>query len=226
MIGRGAGARSAEATRGQLESTRAPAAWCCSLEPQASARAGSSKRSAEWIAHGHRRLSGQCTVTEGAPPLRPREALLRESNVALPDLPVSRPDRWAHFVKLRDALERVARGRPLLITLEDVHFADDESLAFLHFLASDPAVPGAVPGELPQSARASLEPFFRDLMRHAEVVVLGPLDEGGLAEAAAQLSRSRGSTRELERDAPASAAGNPLFIKEMPRAARPAEPSH
>jgi DNA-binding winged helix-turn-helix (wHTH) protein len=191
--------------------------------------------SAEWLASGQPCVHGQCTLSEGAPPLWPWWSLLEELKPAVAiqsradrdpngpsrlDLPVSSADRWAYFGSLREALERAARKAPLLIALEDLQLADDASLALLRFLACEQR---PCPVFYLASYRTPLggetEPLFRELMRHAEVVALGPLDEGGSRRLLrGVLGAPLGAQR--EREALASAGGNPLFIKEIALALR------
>jgi DNA-binding SARP family transcriptional activator len=96
-------------------------------------------------------LTGRCSQDEGAPPLWPWTAVLRDLRVAVPD--TGRPDdpdllsaetaqpangfgsgdaaRFAVWEAVAERLVTAARQRPLLILLDDLHWADASSLKLL-----------------------------------------------------------------------------------------------
>lgn len=103
-------------------------------------------------------------------------------------------------------LSDIARDRPALVCVEDLHWAESELVRLFDRLTFDT--------ELPLMVVATARPEFpgMPLIRAADdrvVIELQPLD----ADAAARLARAAGG-----RDLAARAEGNPLFIVELSRA--------
>lgn len=121
---------------------------------------------------------------------------------------------------LADLLDRAAAGRPLLLVIDDVHWADAATLGFLRQLASrGSAVPLLVlatsrPGEL--DARRPLARLFADIGRDVSItrVSLGGLS---LNEAAALVADRGGAAAEgADVDALARrTGGNPFFLEAL-----------
>jgi DNA-binding SARP family transcriptional activator/tetratricopeptide (TPR) repeat protein len=96
-------------------------------------------------ARGFAVLWGRCAEGEGAPPLWPWAQVLRAAGAAR-DPAALVPDRARLSPQLaRGRLHRAlaallrerSRARPLLVVLDDLHWADAASLALLEFLAAD-----------------------------------------------------------------------------------------
>src|SRR5262249_49204892 len=89
--------------------------------------------------------------------------LTGEAKLAPPDVPGDVPAASRFYATLRQ-IRQAAAGRPLLLALDDVHWADPDSLTFLHLLCRrGPAVPpaglaggpaGAPPPPTPRPRRA------------------------------------------------------------------------
>jgi predicted ATPase/class 3 adenylate cyclase len=126
--------------------------------------------------------------------------------------------RGQGFAALQDALHALARQAPLLVVLDDLHWADDGSLDFVQQLAQ--AAP--VPLLLLMLARPALRerrpaPLAGDDTGHA-VLQLQPLDAAqGPALAAALLQHLPGPPQALCRLLVDRAEGNPYYMEELVR---------
>ncbi len=122
------------------------------------------------------------------------------------------------FAALIDALHALARQAPLLVVLDDLHWADDASLDFVQQLAH--AAP--VPLLLVMLARPALRerrpaPLAGDDVGH-ETLHLQPLDaEHGPALAAALLQHLPDPPEALRRLLVQRAEGNPFYMEELVR---------
>jgi class 3 adenylate cyclase len=208
---------------------------------------GKSRLLREWTAaSGLTTLVGACGATDARPPYEPFAALLRHLTRApeeearvrrvapdllafLPELtaggPVRHPDRDALFGALLRLLRDLARGAPLAVVIEDLHWAEDGSLALFRFLSGlAEGAPYLLIGtyrddELPRGH--PLRPVLAELERRGDVTSLhlGPL---GAADAERLLGRAVAdrSIRPEERERiVALAEGNPLCLEELSRSA-------
>jgi tetratricopeptide (TPR) repeat protein len=186
-------------------------------------------------------LRGFCFEGSGVPPYWPWTQVLRESGLARDRmgkaaqlLGADSADTYgaiglreadagalragdARF-QLLDSLGRcladIARDRPLLVALDDVHWADEQSLTALAFvtraLATQPAVVIAAyrDNEAPASVTA--------LADHAQHLPLNGLE---LAEVEAMITALPGVAPTPERTAAIwrRSGGNPFFVREMTR---------
>ncbi len=126
-------------------------------------------------------------------------------------------ERFHAYRAVRALLQRIAMGHPVVLMLDDVHWADDASLELIaHLLRRPPPAPVLIAlafraGQVPNSLLAALDQAGRDGL--VSEIVLGPLTE---AEADALLG------------APAQPAvyrqsgGNPFYLEELVRAPAPA----
>jgi tetratricopeptide (TPR) repeat protein len=176
----------------------------------------------EALANVERRLDldalSRAVAQDGADLTRLMPALNRRLGSWLP--PPAREtedDRYYLFQAVAEFLVRAAAETPVLITLDDLHWADLPSLRLLKFLApyigtSRIVVMAAYRGnELPESHRR----FLEGTARHA--CVQRRTLEGLDVTAAAKLLTRNGArieTEELERIFVLT-AGNPLFIAEL-----------
>ncbi len=155
----------------------------------------------------------------------PRET--READRLL-DLLASPPERVdSHrstvFAQLTDFFTRLAAEEPVVLLLDDLHFADDSSLEFLNeFLASlerhrllilASVLP---PGEGPARTRALLEEMMATPL--ASTLTLGPMSEGELSEYVRWLLKGRDPGRDLVMRWYTQTDGNPLFTEFLVRA--------
>ncbi len=103
-----------------------------------------------WAARGGEVVRSGCPDDESIPAWWPMRQVLRDLGMD-PDavlVPPSGTDidaaRYATYERVRDLLLRAADRRPLLLFLDDVHWADATSLGFLTLLAESRPVPGLV----------------------------------------------------------------------------------
>jgi hypothetical protein len=135
---------------------------------------------------------------------------------AHPDLPRPGPltETWQRQ-RLFEALTRALLGHQLLlVVVDDLHWCDEDSLAWLHYLLLVGTLrPEALAGD---RARAALWPDLRTAGRLREIE-LRPLDRRETAELAASVSGEELDEDRLEQ-LYAETEGNPLFVLETVRA--------
>jgi DNA-binding SARP family transcriptional activator len=186
------------------------------------------------VAQGWVAVTGRCREDEGAPPGWPWAEALRQLTAAGPDQPGSlRPlltdspaadgDAPAARFRLHRAiaayLDTVSATAPLLVILDDLHRADDETLAILASVSADlPASrvllmatyrPGDVSEPLTDrlAALASREPVR---------ITLNGLDADAVAELIRDTCR-RAIDEATARRIAERTGGNPFFVKETAR---------
>ena len=134
-------------------------------------------------------------------------------------------ERYLAFELVRALLDDVAARWPVLLVLDDVHWADADSLSLLRHLARSASRGAAARGPLraPGRARAgrarrrSRSCGARDRSSHVE---LAGLDDDAVA---ALLARRTGATdHEAARRYRARSGGNPFFLDELLREAQEA----
>ena len=124
-------------------------------------------------------------------------------------------ERFHAYRAVRALLARMAMGRPVVLILDDVHWADDASLELIaHLLRRPPPAPVLVAlafraGQVPNSLLAALDAASRDGL--VTEIGLGPLSE---AEADALLGAAQ---PRLYRQS----GGNPFYLEELARAPDP-----
>ena len=115
--------------------------------------------------------------------------------------------------------ERLALAGPVLVTVEDLHWADPSTLLALDHLGRRLAdVPLVLLGTLrPSSPSTELARVVDGLVgRGGPLLVLGPLDEAAVAALVEEIAGARPGPGLL--GTTAGAAGNPLLVKELVRA--------
>ena len=152
--------------------------------------------------------------------------LLPEIQSDLPHLPPPPPltEEWQKrrlFEALAQAL--ISDGRPHLLVLDDLHWADRESLEFLAFLLRHPAPARLLLVGTARSGEMLDNPTLLTIIREAEAqghltqLPLAPLTPAETAELAAQTGGTaldEDAVRALHSDS----GGNPLFVEEIVRA--------
>jgi DNA-binding CsgD family transcriptional regulator/tetratricopeptide (TPR) repeat protein len=130
---------------------------------------------------------------------------------------VHEPGAHLHLLEaILAALERLWMSRPLLLAVEDVQWADPESLACLYHLARRlPMVPAAMfLTYRPSPHRPELDALIGSVLGLGALTIpLGPLEPQAVSDLAAQvLGAPPGSTlaRQLDRT-----GGNPLFVSAL-----------
>jgi hypothetical protein len=138
-----------------------------------------------------------------------------------PTLP-PREVRQRAFATLRELLARVARRQPLVVVIDDLQWADADSLALLADLVSPPAPPGLLFLATVRTATggAGAAPVAQLLpeARHLHLGGLAPAEARELAEEL--LAHDVAAPAECRRIAAVIAeesAGHPLFIDELVR---------
>ena len=208
---------------------------------------GKSRLLGQWAAgSGSTVLIGACGTTDARPPYEPfigmlrrlthrpsEEARLRrvapELIAFLPELATGdRPrqaDRDVLFGAMLRLLRDLARGGPVALIVEDLHWADDGTLALLQFLASlAETTPYLLAGTYRDDELQRghpLRPVIAELARRPDVtgITLQPL---AAADAAQLLAEVRGATvisAAARERIVALAEGNPLFLEELARSA-------
>jgi DNA-binding NarL/FixJ family response regulator len=123
----------------------------------------------------------------------------------------------AHFA-VRDLLERLAAPRPLLLTLDDLHWSDDASVEFLGHLLRRPPDAAVMLAATIRSGRAPrmLAAAIEQATRRGAVsqVVLQPLDRDDAARLVADIPPTQ--LERLYRES----GGNPFFLLQLARAGR------
>ena len=136
-------------------------------------------------------------------------------SICPPNPPGLSDERYRTFRAVRGLLDDLARSRPLVLLLDDVHWADEASRQLISFLLRRPASAGLLlvlawrPGSAPDLA-PDLAAAARDTPGMA--VELGPLDG---TEAAALLGRP--VTGEEMR----VCGGNPFYLQQLSRHPQP-----
>ena len=207
---------------------------------------GKSRLLREWTAaSGAATFSGGCGSTDARPPYEPFAGLLRDLTrapseearlrrvapdllVFLPELGTTErarhPDRDALFGAMLRLLRDLARTGPIALAIEDLHWAEEGSLALFQFLsAMADTTPFVLVGtyrddELPRGH--PLRAVLAQLERRADAIAL-PLRPLGSDDATRLVDQSPGrviSKEERERIV-TLAEGNPLFLEELARSA-------
>ena len=190
---------------------------------------------AEALLHGAARqgalaLVGRCYDLSETPPYGPwTEALARMPRGGVFPTP---PDlgeggvvgQMALFAAVREYLAALAAARPLVILLEDLHWADAASLDLLRVIARDlVALPLLIVGTCRADELTGEHPLSRllpALVREAAPhrITLQPLDEVAVRQLVrADYALAAGGEEELIAYLQARAAGNPLYLRELLR---------
>jgi DNA-binding CsgD family transcriptional regulator/tetratricopeptide (TPR) repeat protein len=143
--------------------------------------------------------------------------LLRGDGAPVPEgLPMAAEGRFRILDGISAIVERAATCRPVVVVLDDVHWADDETLltaaAIARRTADLPVLLALASRPVPRSS--TLTSVTRALTdRGAAQLVLDPLEPGAVVELVADLLDCRPGSR-LVREV-ARAAGNPFFTIEF-----------
>ncbi len=84
-------------------------------------------------------LWGRCSKRPGAPPYWPWTQALEPLGDSVPELDAAagESERFQLFVEIAAALQKSSAERPLLVVLDDLHRAEEQSLLLLEFLAGE-----------------------------------------------------------------------------------------
>jgi class 3 adenylate cyclase len=106
-----------------------------------------------------------------------------------------------------------ARSQPLVLAIEDLHWADPTSLDLLRSLAERGA-------QAPLLLLATARPEFRapwSLRSHHIVISLSPLDRAGVAQMVSEISSRHALSKEVVEGVNQRTGGVPLFVEEVTR---------
>jgi serine/threonine protein kinase len=118
------------------------------------------------------------------------------------------------FDTLRQLLVQICAQRPVLLGLDDLHWADEGSLALLEALLSPPAAPRLL---LVATCRPGLSPLgTRDLGEVRTLLLTGLSDDAARDLLARQPSQTARSAQELDLLL-AESQGHPMFLEELLR---------
>jgi hypothetical protein len=182
-------------------------------------------------------LRGFCWEGNGAPPYWPWSQVLRASGLPMAELgeaawllqPASRPAEPMSAAAAADAQFRLfeavsrcliglAAGRPVLVVLDDLHWADEPSLRLLGFLARTLAAKAVLPLGAYRDTEAS--PELLELAGTAQQLALHGLRptevEAMVQELAETMAKPRPSTQ-ITSQLWQRSGGNPFFVRELTR---------
>jgi tetratricopeptide (TPR) repeat protein len=178
-------------------------------------------------------LRGFCWEGDGAPPYWPWSQVLQASGLPMAGLgeagwllqPASGPAEPMSAVAAADAqfrlfeavarcLRRLAAGRPVLVVLDDLHWADEPSLRLLGFLARALAAePVALIGAYRDT---EAPPELRTIAGQAQQLALAGLTPDEVGELARELAGTAFPPQVAAQLWPRS-GGNPFFVRELVR---------
>jgi DNA-binding SARP family transcriptional activator/tetratricopeptide (TPR) repeat protein len=147
---------------------------------------------------------------------------VRELVAKLPELPALEPERERRrlFDAVESALEHLAEKRPLLVVLEDLHWAGGSTIELLEFvvrrLRTHSALVVVSFREEDVDGGHALRAFLRGLeLQHSSHVALGPLDADDVRALVA--AAVPGENEALAAGLFAASEGNALFVTELLR---------
>jgi tetratricopeptide (TPR) repeat protein len=159
----------------------------------------------------------------GAPEVAEIAPVIRERLPDLPavDAPSSEQARFARFASFAAFLAAAAERNPILLILDDLHWADDASLRLLRFVAREP-MPArlmvlATLREAEARRRPEIQSSLADLARLAPRVILGGLGVEEVVQLA-EASLGRRVEHDVGRRVRELSGGNPFFVTEILRA--------
>jgi DNA-binding winged helix-turn-helix (wHTH) protein/tetratricopeptide (TPR) repeat protein len=177
-------------------------------------------------------LFGRCPQGTGTPPLWPLDGVLASardeltSNVRAEIAALAGDEargagaRFAAIEHVTQALQQLAARRPVLIVLDDVHWADSATLQWLSFVAGElREQPMCVVFTLRDREIDSSHPNerqFRQVLRYTRAIPLGSLERDHLAELIESICGKRPEP-ELAEAVRKASGGVPLFALEVIR---------
>ena len=138
----------------------------------------------------------------------------------LPDPPVLR--RRA-FAALRELLARIADRQPVIVYIDDLHWADADSAVLLEELLRPPASPAVLMVVCFRSEEVEAKPFLRAPLERTGVdtalpLSLGPMaDEEACALIASVVPGEASVTQDERLQITREAGGNPFFLEQLAR---------
>jgi len=131
-----------------------------------------------------------------------------------------RPDsaRFRLFDALAGYLDAVAQHTPLVLIIDDLHWADEPSLLALKFVSE--RIPSSSVLLVGTYRDVEAAPVLREVARGAELLPLAGLDQPGVGELMARLQHTVGAQpvpEQVVRAVWLRTAGNPFFARELTR---------
>ncbi len=168
---------------------------------------------------GARTVVGRCSQDDGAPPLYPWRAVLADLGSELPE-DAREGNEFRTWEEVTGHVRAASRGRPLVLLLDDLHWADTATLRALRLLVEsatdDPLLVLLTWRDRPEPSGALADLADTLARRHAERLHLSGLD----AESVAGLVGAVTDRRPTDRDSEAlleRTDGNPFFLVEYAR---------
>ncbi|MGB0100822.1 MAG: BTAD domain-containing putative transcriptional regulator, partial [Nocardioides sp.] len=179
--------------------------------------------------HGMRIAWGRCSQDDGAPALWPWATVLERLGAELPTT-VEDGDDGSAFRARESVVQRVldaASATPLLLVLDDLHWADTSSLRVLRLLTEAAVADGDRPRllvvttwrEMPPPTGALAEVAEALARKHALRLQLAGISAGATAQVFAQIAESEPSSADADALRQRT-EGNPFFLVEYARLAR------
>ena len=163
-------------------------------------------------------------LPHGAPALARLFPVLRALGVE-PDLDETAPDplalRRKAFDAFCDLLGRLARRQPVVIDIDDFHWADHDSVTWLTDLLHPPSPPSLLTLIAFRSEELEAKPFLSALTERIDTgervtLALGPLPDHEIAELVAALHPGMGGTADARPiDIARSSGGNPFLVEAL-----------
>ncbi len=132
--------------------------------------------------------------------------------------------RLRAFVALRELLDGLRRGCPVVLSIDDVHWGDVDSASLLLELVRPPTAPPVLIVMTHRDGEALASPFLTEMNAHwperAELrdLPVGPLDEDGARRLAlALLGFDDGESRRRAADIAKESGGSPFLVEELTR---------
>lgn len=185
---------------------------------------GKTRLCAELTAEARRRgarvVVGRCSQDDGAPPLYPWAAVLADLGAALP----SGGSAEAADFRLREQVVRTvldaAADGPLVVVLDDLHWADTATLRVLRLLVesatTEPVLVVGTWRDRPAPAGDLADVVEALVRRHADRIVLQGLDPGSTEAVVTAVTSRRPSAAEVSA-LQQRTNGNPFFLVEYSR---------
>jgi class 3 adenylate cyclase/tetratricopeptide (TPR) repeat protein len=127
---------------------------------------------------------------------------------------VERSESFAAWQRFIDA---IAAGRPLVLVVEDLHWADPALLQFLEYLVDRPAAVDLLVVTTARAELAERHPGWGGGLRNAATISLSPLTDEDTARLAAALVGRSVLPAEIQALVLERAGGNPLHAEELVR---------
>ena len=187
---------------------------------------GKSRLAAELIARvrssGARVGVGRCSQDEGAPPLWPWRQVLEDLGAELPSTDGDDAAQFAAFERITRTVRDAARDRPLVVGLDDLHWADACSLRVLRLLAEtaqdEPLLVLTTWRDSPEPTGGLGDVAETLARRHAVRRTLTGLASDDVAEVFATVARNRPNAEQADA-LHERTDGNPFYVVEYARLA-------